>query len=34
MGCTDEHDTVSYPYQGIELGSVSMRTALFQPEPS
>ena len=34
MGCTDEHDTVSYPYEGIELGSVSMRTALFQPELS
>jgi 4,5-DOPA dioxygenase extradiol len=34
MGCTDEHDTVSYPYEGIELGSVSMRAALFQPELS
>jgi len=34
MGCTDERDTVSYPYEGIELGSVSMRMALFQPELS
>ena len=34
MGSTDAHDTVSYPYEGIELGSVSMRMALFQPEPS
>lgn len=31
MGSTDEHDTVSYPYEAIELGSVSMRMALFQP---
>jgi 4,5-DOPA dioxygenase extradiol len=34
MGCTDERDTVSYPYEGMELGSVSMRMALFQPELS
>jgi len=34
MGSTDEHDTVSYPYEGIELGSVSMRMALFQPDVS
>jgi len=34
MGCTDERDTVSYPYEAIELGSVSMRMALFQPELS
>jgi 4,5-DOPA dioxygenase extradiol len=34
MGSTDEHDTVSYPYEGIELGSVSMRMAFFQPQPS
>jgi 4,5-DOPA dioxygenase extradiol len=32
MGSTDEHDIVSYPYESIEMGSVSMRTALFQPE--
>ncbi len=32
MGTTNEHDTVSYPYEGIEMGSVSMRMALFQPE--
>jgi hypothetical protein len=34
MGSTDEHDTISYPYEGIELGSVSMRMALFQPQLS
>jgi 4,5-DOPA dioxygenase extradiol len=32
VSSTDEQDIVSYPYEGIELGSVSMRTALFQPE--
>jgi 4,5-DOPA dioxygenase extradiol len=34
MGSTDEQDTVSYPYEGIELGSVSMRMAFFQPQHS
>jgi 4,5-DOPA dioxygenase extradiol len=32
MGSTDEHDATSYPYEGMELGTVSMRTVLFQPE--
>jgi 4,5-DOPA dioxygenase extradiol len=32
MGSTDEHDVVSYPYEGMELGTVSMRAVLFQPE--
>jgi 4,5-DOPA dioxygenase extradiol len=34
MGSTDERDTASYPYEGIELGSVSMRMALFEPKMS
>lgn len=29
MGSTTEHDTVSYPYEGFEYGSLSMRMALF-----
>jgi 4,5-DOPA dioxygenase extradiol len=34
LGSTDEHDSVTYPYEAIELGSVSMRMAFFQPQPS
>ena len=29
MGCTTEHDPVTYPYEGFEYGSLSMRMALF-----
>jgi 4,5-DOPA dioxygenase extradiol len=31
MAATDEADAVRYPHEGIEFGSVSMRTVLFQP---
>lgn len=30
MGATDEQDIVTYPYEGIEFGTISMRLALFQ----
>jgi 4,5-DOPA dioxygenase extradiol len=29
MGSTDEQDSVSYPYEGFDFGSVSMRAILF-----
>jgi len=29
MGSTDERDAVSYPYEGFDLGSISMRMILF-----
>jgi 4,5-DOPA dioxygenase extradiol len=29
LGATDEKDKVSFPYEGIEFGSISMRMALF-----
>jgi 4,5-DOPA dioxygenase extradiol len=29
MAATDESDSVGYPYEGIEFGSVSMRTVVF-----
>jgi 4,5-DOPA dioxygenase extradiol len=29
MGSTTEHDAVSYPYEGFEHGSLSMRMVLF-----
>lgn len=29
MGCTDERDAVSYPYEGFDFGSISMRMILF-----
>jgi 4,5-DOPA dioxygenase extradiol len=29
MGSTDEHDAVSYPYEGFEYGSLSMRAVMF-----
>lgn len=32
VGSTDENDAVSYPYEGMEFGSISMRTALFEPQ--
>lgn len=31
IGATDAKDDVSFPYEGLEHGSVSMRMALFQP---
>lgn len=30
MAATDDADAATYPYEGIEFGSVSMRTVLFQ----
>jgi len=32
LGSTDERDKVSYPYEGMEFGTISMRMALFEPE--
>jgi hypothetical protein len=29
MGATDEQDAVSYPYEGFDFGSISMRMILF-----
>jgi hypothetical protein len=29
MGSTDERDAVSYPYEGFDFGSISMRMVLF-----
>jgi 4,5-DOPA dioxygenase extradiol len=29
MGATDERDVVTYPYEGIEFGAISMRLACF-----
>ncbi|HEV2395542.1 MAG TPA: 4,5-DOPA dioxygenase extradiol [Candidatus Sulfotelmatobacter sp.] len=29
MGATDENDAVSYPYEGFDFGSISMRAVLF-----
>ena len=31
MGSTDERDEVTYPYEGFDFGSISMRAVLFQP---
>jgi len=34
MGSTDEQDAVSYPYEGFDFGSISMRMILFgDPKP-
>jgi len=30
VGSTDEKDSVSYPYQGFDFGSISMRAVLFE----
>jgi 4,5-DOPA dioxygenase extradiol len=30
LGCTDDRDSVTYPYEGIEFGTISMRMAFFQ----
>jgi 4,5-DOPA dioxygenase extradiol len=34
MGSTDEQDVVSYPYEGFDFGSISMRAVLFGGESS
>ena len=34
LGATDETDAVSYPYEGIEFGTISMRMALFENRSS
>lgn len=34
VGSTDERDTVSYPYEGFDFGSISMRMILFGETPS
>lgn len=34
MGSTDRHDAVSYPYEGFDFGSISMRMILFGEEKS
>lgn len=34
ISATDADDNATYPYEGIEFGSVSMRTVLFQPVDS
>jgi 4,5-DOPA dioxygenase extradiol len=34
LGSTDEHDAATYPYEGIEFGTISMRMVLFQPQPA
>lgn len=34
LGCTDERDTVTYPFASIEFGSISMRMARFDPAHS
>ena len=31
LGSTDERDRVTYPYEGIEFGTISMRMTLFEP---
>jgi 4,5-DOPA dioxygenase extradiol len=33
MGSTDERDAVSYPYEGFDFGSISMRMILFGNVP-
>jgi 4,5-DOPA dioxygenase extradiol len=33
MGSTDERDAVSYPYEGFDYGSISMRMILFGENP-
>jgi len=32
LGSTDESDAVSYPYEGFDFGSISMRAILFSPQ--
>ena len=34
IGATDDRDTVSYPYEGFDFGSISMRMALFEESAS
>lgn len=33
IGSTDENDAVSYPYEGFDFGSISMRAVLFGESP-
>lgn len=30
LGCTDDRDDLTYPYEGMEFGTISMRMATFQ----
>ena len=32
LGCTDSRDSVTYPHEGIEFGTISMRMAFFQTD--
>jgi 4,5-DOPA dioxygenase extradiol len=32
LGCTDEQDSVTYPYESIEFGAISMRMVCFEPK--
>jgi 4,5-DOPA dioxygenase extradiol len=32
MGSTDAKDSISYPYEGFDFGSISMRAVLFGAE--
>jgi hypothetical protein len=34
MGSTDERDEISYPYEGFDFGSISMRAILFGSLPN
>lgn len=34
LGSTDHSDTVSYPYEGMEFGTISMRMVFFQADSS
>lgn len=34
LGATDEADNVTYPYEGMEFGTISMRMALFEARNS
>lgn len=33
LGCTDAQDHVTFPYEGIMFGTISMRMACFRPAP-
>ena len=32
LGATDKTDKVTYPYEGIEFGTISMRMAMFESQ--
>jgi hypothetical protein len=34
VGSIDEQDAVSYPYEGFDFGSISMRAILFGSPPN